>query len=209
MTKISTKRVAMTLLATLSVAASLSGCIPLLVGGAAVGSAFVVTDRRTSGTQLDDEGIELRANSALRESTAEPAHVSVTSYNRRVLLTGEVPTAQDKQLVEQLVSRVGNVGSVVNELEVRWNASLTERSSDALITGKVKASFVDARDLYANAFKVVTVRGTVYLMGRVTQREADRATEITRGVSGVQRVVRILEIVSEQDLQQAVPQPSK
>ncbi|MCW5651804.1 MAG: BON domain-containing protein [Ramlibacter sp.] len=195
-------------LAATALAASLSACAPLLFGGAAVGT-LVATDRRTSGAQLEDEGIELRAASRLRDALGERGHVNVTSYNRQVLLTGEVPSEQVKQLVEQAVSRVENVRAIVNELGVMGNSTLGQRSSDVLVTGKVKASLVDARDLYANAFKVVTERGTTFLMGRVTQREADRATAITRTVGGVQRVVRILEIISEEELQRMLPQPSQ
>jgi osmotically-inducible protein OsmY len=187
----------------------LSACVPLVVGGAVVGGALVATDRRTSGAQLEDEGIELRAANRLREGQIERAHINITSYNRQVLLTGEVPTEADKQRAEQVVSRVENVRSVLNELGVMGNSTLTQRSSDALVTGRVRASFVDAKDLYANAFKVTTERGTTYLMGRVTQREADRATEITRAVPGVQRVVRALEIISEEDLQRTLPQPAQ
>lgn len=183
----------------------LSACAPLLAGGVAM-STIVALDRRTSGAQLEDEGIELRAAGRVREALGDRAHVNVTSYNRQVLLTGEVPSAQDKALVEQIVSRVENVRSIVNELGVMGASSLTQRSSDSLVTGKVKAAMVDAKDLYASAFKVVTERGTVYLMGRVTQREANRATELTRGTGGVQRVVRVLEIISEDELQRMLPQ---
>ena len=186
---------------------SLSACAPLVLGGAAM-SALVATDRRTSGAQLEDEGIELRAAGRVRENLGDRAHVNVTSYNRQVLLTGEVPSAQDRQLVEQIVSRVENVRSNVNELAVSGNTSLTQRSSDALITGRVKAAMVDAKDLFANSFKVVTERGTTYLMGRVTQREANRATELTRSTGGVQKVVRVLEIISEEELQRPLPQPA-
>jgi osmotically-inducible protein OsmY len=187
----------------------LSGCAPLIVGGAVVGGSLVATDRRTSGAQLEDEGIELRAINRVREVVLDRAHVNVTSYNRQVLLTGEVPSEADKQRVEQAVSRVENVRSIVNELAVMGNSTLTQRSSDALITGRVKASMVDAKDLYANAFKVLTERGTTYLMGRVTQREADRATELARATPGVQRVVRVLEIISDEELQRLLPQPPK
>jgi osmotically-inducible protein OsmY len=180
-------------------AATLSACVPLVLGGAAVG-AMVAVDRRTSGAQLEDESIELRAASRLRDAFGDRARISVTSYNRQVLLTGEVSNEQIKQQAEQLVSRVENVRSVVNEIAVLGGATLTQRSSDVLVTGKVKASLVDAKDLYVGAFKVVTERGTVYLMGRVTQREADRATAITRQVSGVQRVVRLFEIISDEEL---------
>jgi len=185
--------------------ASLSACAPIILGSVAMGT-LVATDRRTSGAQLEDEGIELRAAGRVRESLGERARVSVTSYNRQVLLTGEVSNAQDKQLAEQIVSRVENVRAIVNELGVLGNSSLTQRSSDALVTGRVKASMVDAKDLFANSFKVVTERGTTYLMGRVTQREANRATDITRSISGVQRVVRVLEIISEEELQRTLPQ---
>ncbi|MEY4138322.1 MAG: hypothetical protein RLZZ371_504 [Pseudomonadota bacterium] len=186
---------------------TLSACAPIVVGGAVMGS-LVATDRRTSGAQLEDEGIELRAAGRIRDNLGERGHINVTSYNRRVLLTGEVPSAQDKQLVEQIVTRVDNVQLVVNELAVLGNATLTQRSSDTLVTGRVKAALVDAKDLFANAFKVVTERGTTYLMGRVTQREADRATEITRSSSGVQKVVRVFEIISEDELRNLLPKPA-
>lgn len=189
--------------------ASLSACIPLvplMVGGGAVMGGMVATDRRTSGAQLEDEGIELRAASRIRENLGERVHVNVTSYNRQVLISGEVPTAQDKQLVEQIVSRVDNVRNIVNELAILGNTTLTQRSSDTLVTGRAKAALVDDKELFANAFKLVTERGTMYMMGRVTQREADRATELVRGVSGVQKVVRLLEIISEDELARTYPQ---
>lgn len=188
---------------------ALTACVPLVLGGAAAGGSLVATDRRTSGAQLEDEGIELRASSRLRTALGERAHVNLTSYNRQVLLTGEVPTAQDKQLVEQIVSRVENVSSVVNELAVMGNTSLTNRSSDVLVTGRVKAALIDAPDLFANSFKIVTERGTTYLMGRVTQREADRGTAVVRSTPGVQKVVRILDIISEEELARMLPTPSK
>jgi osmotically-inducible protein OsmY len=184
----------------------LTACFPLLLGGA-VGGALVATDRRTSGSVVEDEGIELRASSRIRENLGERTHINVTSYNRQVLLTGEVPSVQDRQLVEQIVSRVDNVRNIVNELGVMGNATLTQRSSDSLVTGRVKAALVDAKDLFANAFKIVTERGTTYVMGRVTEREAKRATEVISSTSGVQRVVRILETISEDELARLQPQP--
>jgi osmotically-inducible protein OsmY len=201
----------LTTLVAASLLAGLSACVPLVVGGAAVG-AFMVTDRRTSGAQIEDEGIELRGGSRVREALGDRAHVNVTSYNRQVLLTGEVPNEQAKQQAEQAISRVENVKAVVNELAIMPNSSLQDRSVDVLTTGKVKASLVDAKDLQAAAFKVVTERGTVYLMGRVTQREADRATQMTRTISGVRRVVRIFELLTEEELQRlgtAQPQPAR
>ena len=186
---------------------ALTACVPLVIGGAMATGVLVATDRRTSGAQLEDEGIELRGASRVRTSLGERGNVNVTSYNRQVLLTGEVPTAQDKQAVEQIIIKVENVASVVNELAVSGNSGLGNRSSDALITGRVKAQLVDAKDLSANAFKVVTERGTTYLMGRVTQREADRATAIVRTTSGVQKVVRIFELISEAELTTLQPKP--
>jgi osmotically-inducible protein OsmY len=202
-----TRRLIALLALAAGLSASLTACFPVIMGGAVMGG-FVATDRRTSGAQLEDEGIELRASSRIRDSLGDRGHVNVTSYNRRVLLTGEVPSAQDSQLVEQVASRVENVQSVVNELGVLGNSTLTQRASDSLVDGRVKASFVDAKDLFANAYKVVTERGIVYLMGRVTQREADRATEITRATSGVQKVVRVFEIISEDELRNMLPQPA-
>jgi len=204
--KTSTIKLCTTLLCAAALGGALSACAPIILGGAAMG-ALVATDRRTSGAQLEDEGIELRSVGRIYENLGDRVHVNVISYNRQVLLTGEVPSAQDKQLVEQIVSRVENVRLVANELAVLGSSSLTQRSSDALITGKVKAAMVDTRDLFANAFKVVTERGTVYLMGRVTQREANRATEIARSTGGVQKVVRLLEIISEEELQRTLPAP--
>lgn len=189
-------------LAAAALAGALSGCAPLIIGGAAVG-AMVAVDRRTPGAQIEDETIELRGGSRVRDALGDRAHVNVTSYNRQVLLTGEVPSEQARQLAEQVVSRVDNVKGTVNELAVLPASTLGQRSADALITAKVKASLVDDRDLYVGAFKVVTERGVVYLMGRVTQREADKATQIARTIGGVQRVVRIFEIISQDELRRA------
>jgi osmotically-inducible protein OsmY len=188
--------------------AALPACVPLMIGGAVVGGTLVATDRRTSGAQLEDEGIELRSAARVSEALGERAHVNITSFNRQVLVTGEAQTEQDKQKVADIVAKVDNVRSVVNELGVMGNATLTQRSSDTIVTSRVKAAMVDASDLQVNAFKVVTERGTVHLMGRVTQREANRATEVVRGVSGVQRVVRSLEIVTEEELARIAPKPA-
>jgi osmotically-inducible protein OsmY len=193
--------------ALLASSALLSGCGALLLGGAAVGSVLVFTDRRTSGTQLEDQAIELKAANRAREIVGDRGHVNATSYNRVVLLTGEAPSDADKAAVERSVSRVDNVKSTVNELAVMGPTSMTARSNDTILSSKVKATFVDAKDLHANAFKVISERGTVYLMGRVTDREADRATELARSVSGVQRVVRVFEVITEAEL--ADLQPSK
>ena len=208
MTTSGLKRLTLAILVTGSLAAALSACAPLVVGGVMVGGALVVSDRRTSGAQLEDEGIELRSANRIKDTVGDKAHVNVTSYNRQVLLTGEAPTAQDRERIEAAVKGVDNVRGVVNELAVMPNSSLTQRSNDTLITGKVKASFVDAKDISLNAFKVVTERNTVYLLGIVTTREANRVTDITRGVGGVEKVVRVFEIVSEEELARTQPKPA-
>jgi osmotically-inducible protein OsmY len=192
-------------LAAAALAAALAGCAPLLIGGAAVGTALVVTDRRTSGAVIEDQAIELKATNRVRDAIGDRGHVVPTSYNRTLLLTGEVPTEADRVAVERAVAGIDNLKGVVNELAVMGNSSLTARSNDTILTGKVKASFVDAKDLHANAVKVVTERGTVYLLGRVTEREANRATELARGVSGVQKVVRVFEILTEAELASIEP----
>ena len=202
------KRLVLTTLAAVLTASTLSACFPLVAGGMASG-ALLATDRRTSGAQLEDEGIELRAVSRLRSAFGERVHVNVTSYNRQVLLTGEVGSAQDKTVVEQLVAKVENTQTVVNELGVMAGSTLGQRSSDTLVTGRVKAAMIDARDLQFNAFKVVTERGTVYLMGRVTQREADRATEVARTTGDVLKVVRVFEVLTEAELARLQPSANK
>jgi osmotically-inducible protein OsmY len=193
-------------LAAVSLAGALSACAPLILGGAAVG-AMVAVDRRTSGTQIDDETIELKAASRIRDALGDRAHINITSYNRKVLLTGEVPTEQARRQAEQIASRVETVNGIVNELAVLPPSTLGQRSSDALITGKVKAALVDEKDLYVGAFKVVTERGVVYLMGRVTQHETDKATQLARTTSGVQRVVRIFEVISDEELRRIANPP--
>ena len=202
------KRLMLATLAAGAVLSSLSACAPLVVGSAVM-SGLVAIDRRTTGIQLEDEGIELRTAQGLRQNLSASAHVNVTSYNRMVLLTGEVGSAADKERAERLAKSQENVSSVVNDLAIEPASSLTQRSKDAIITGQVKALLVDAKDLQSNAFKVVTERGVVYLLGRVTSREAQRASEIARSssVSGVVKVVRVFEIITEEELKRISAQP--
>jgi osmotically-inducible protein OsmY len=207
MMKLRTQKLITLAVLSASMVTALSACAPMIIGGAVVGSMMVI-DRRTAGTQIEDEGIELRAASALRTTLGDRVHVNITSFNRQVLLTGEALTPLDRQQVEQVVGKVENVRSVVNEVVVMGHTSLSQRSSDVLVTSKVKAGLVDARDMSVNAFKVVTERGTTYLMGRVTKREADRATEIARSTGGVLKVVRVLEIISEDELRTLQPAPA-
>ena len=187
-------------LVALAAATLLGACAPLVVGGAMVGGALMVTDRRTSGAQVEDQAIELKAANRVREAVGDRGHFNITSYNRAVLITGEAATEADRTAVEQAVGKVENLRSVLNETAVMGSSSLTSRSSDTFISGRVKAAYVDAKDMHANAFKVVTERGVVYLLGRVTEREATRATDIARGIPGVLKVVRVFEILTEAEL---------
>jgi osmotically-inducible protein OsmY len=177
-------------------AAMTSACVPLLVGGAAVGGALVASDRRTTAMQLEDQTIEVKAKRRISELVGDKHHVNVNSYNRQVLLTGEVFEDRDRDTIAQGVARIENVKNVVNETVKDWPSSMSARSNDSLIEGKVKATFVDAKGLPANAFNIVVERGVVYLMGRVTEAEAQQAVDLTRSISGVQKVVKVLEIVS-------------
>lgn len=182
-----------------TLAGGLSACAPLLLGGAVIGGGMVATDRRTTGIQIEDEAIELRAGSRVRE-LATLGKISITSYNRMVLLTGEVPGAAEKAQVEQTVARVENVRGVVNELVVAPNSAFSSRTADSSLATKVKLTLVDAKDVQANAYKVVAERRVIYLMGRVTEREANRGAELASQVSGVERVVKVFEIITEKDL---------
>jgi osmotically-inducible protein OsmY len=197
------------LLAALVASTALSACAPLLLGGAVVGGSMMAIDRRTSGAQIDDQTIEVKGIKRVNETIGDRGSVSVTSYNHVVLLTGTVTNEADKAAVERAVGAIESVRSVVNEVAIGTAASFGNRSSDTLVTSKVKASFVDAKDLQVNAFKVVTERGVVYLMGRVTEREANRAADIARGVSGVVKVVKVFETVTEAELADLQLKPAK
>lgn len=202
-------RRSLAVLTVLSAALLASACAPLVVGGAMVGSAMMVTDRRTSGTQVEDQGIELKAATRLREQFGSRIHVNINSYNRVALITGEVPSEAERANVERVVAQVENIKSVLNELAIAPASSLGSRSNDLALASKIKLSLIDARDLVSNAFYVVVERGTVYLMGRVTEREARRASDIVRGVSGVQKVVRAFEVISEEELARITPKPKE
>jgi osmotically-inducible protein OsmY len=189
-----------------AVLSGLSGCAPLIVGGAVM-TGVVATDRRTAGTQLEDEAIELKVASAVRQDLGERVHLNVTSYNRQVLLSGEAATAADRERAEKLAQSQENVKTVVNDLAVMAPSSLTQRTKDTVTTSQIKAAFIDAKDLQSNSIKVVTERGIVYLMGRVTQREAKRATDIARSVGGVAKVVRVFDEISEEELKRLSQPP--
>jgi osmotically-inducible protein OsmY len=185
---------------------ALPGCAPLIVGGAVM-TGIVATDRRTTGAQVEDEGIELKVASAVRQELGDRVHLNVTSFNRKVLLSGEARTQADKDRAEKLAQGQENVQSVVNDLAVAPPSSLTQRSKDTVTTSQVKAAFIDAKDLQVNSIKVVTERGIVYLMGRVTAREAKRASDIVRGIGGVTKVVRVFDEISEEELKRLSQPP--
>lgn len=169
----------------------LGGCVAA-VGGAAVGGVLMAEDRRTVGTITEDQGIELKASSRI-DDKLRSAHINTTSYNRMLLLTGEVPNAAAREEAERVGRGVENVRGVYNELQVSGNSSLTARSNDSFITSKVKTRFVDAQKFNPVHVKVVTEGGTVFLLGMVKRAEADAATEVARTTAGVLKVVRLFE----------------
>ena len=173
---------------------ALQGCFPLVAGGIAAG-ALAIDDRRTLATQAEDKTIFAKAETRISERLGNRANVNITSFNRRVLLTGEVADEQTRVEAERIVGGVENVAIVVNELQIAGISSLTARTNDAIITSKVKGNFVDDRDIQANAFKVVTEAGVVYLMGLVTRAEGDRAAAVAARTSGVKQVVKVFDYV--------------
>jgi osmotically-inducible protein OsmY len=187
--------------------ASLSGCVALVAGGAISGT-LAASDRRTFGAQTEDQSIQVKSRLRLNNTIGDAGHININSFNRRVLLTGEVPDEAAKATAEREVRAVEGVVSVTNELEVAGLASYTSRSSDTLITTKVKASLVDTKDISANSYQVVTERGAVYLQGRVTQREGQIGADVARGVSGVTKVVKVFEYITEDEWKSYQPKPS-
>lgn len=200
------KRLLTGLLLGASLLPALQGCFPVVAAGVGTG-VFAALDRRTVGTQTEDETIEWKASARQRENFGEKVHVNFTSYNRKVLLTGEAPSAEIKAEVERLTASVPNVQGVYNELTVAGASSFSARSNDTYITSKVKARFIDAAKFSANHVKVVTEAGTVFLLGLVTQREADAAIEVARTTSGVMKVVNLMEIISEAKARELDPPP--
>lgn len=191
--------------ALLASALATSGCLPLVATGAAVGT-MAALDRRTLGAQTEDQEIELKATNRLRDALKQPGGVSVTSFNRKVLLTGQVASEDDKRAAEAAVAGLPNVRSIHNELQVLGRPSLATSAADTSITARVKAALVDAQDLHANVIKVITESGTVYLMGLVSRREADRAAQVASRVAGVQRVVTVFEYITEEEAKRASEQ---
>jgi osmotically-inducible protein OsmY len=189
-----------TLVAALAAGLLLSACAQMLISGATMGATVMYTDRRTPGLQVEDQTVEFTASSRVHDVIGDRGRVTITSYNRVVLITGEVPADADRGAVEQAVARVEGVRSIVNQLAVMPASAVSSRINDLMLLGKIKVTYADAKDLQVNAFKVVVDRSTAYLMGRVTEREAARATDLARRIPGVQRVVRVFNIVSDAEL---------
>ncbi len=177
--------------ALLAAATLLQGCFPLAVTGMGA-AALMASDRRTTGTYIEDESIEWKAVARLREDS-RGAHVNVTSFNRRVLITGQAPTEDEKRRIEGIVRSVPNVREVTNEMTVGTVSTLTSRGNDALVTSNVKARMVNAARFSPNHVKVVTEAGVVYLMGIVTPEEAEAAVEVARTTQGASSVVKVFE----------------
>ncbi len=187
----------------------LGGCIAvpaMMVGGAAMGT-MVATDRRTPGAVVEDRGIETKAALRIREALGDAVHVNVSSYNRTALITGEVPDEKRKAQVEKMVRDIENAQKTLNELAVMDNTPMTARVSDGILASRIRAALIDEKNLIANAFKITVERGVVYVQGRATAKEIALMTDIVSGLNGVTRVVRILDTLSEQDLEGMLPAP--
>ena len=185
---------------------SLQGCFPVVAAGFGTG-VLAAIDRRSVGAQTEDETIEWKALARASERAGDKAHVNATSFNRKLLLTGEAASPEIKAEIERAVAAIPNVVRVYNELAIAGASSLSARSNDAYITSKVKARFIDANRFNVNLVKVVTEANTVFLLGLVTQREADAAIELARTTAGVMKVVNVMEIISEAKARELDPPP--
>ncbi len=190
------KRVLYGLLMASALLPLLQGCFPVVAAGVASG-AMATLDRRSFGTQAEDETIEWKASARVSEKFGEKVHVNYTSFNRKILLTGEVPNQEIKTEIERLVSEIANVQGNYNELAIGTITTFSARSNDAYITSKVKGRFIDAGNFNSIRVKVVTEGGTVFLMGLLTQHEADSAVWVARTTAGVLKVVKVMEIISD------------
>lgn len=177
----------------------LAGCELAVIGAGGAAAVMAIEDRRTSGTQIDDEGVELRIANRINERFGDKAHINVTSFNRSVLLTGEAPDARARAEIEKLAQAVPNVRSVTNDIQVAGASTLGARTNDSFVTSKVKARFLDAGRFNPLHVKVVTEAGVVYLMGIVTEKEAADAVDVARTTAGVRKVVRIFEYCKPTD----------
>ena len=174
---------------------TLQGCVPFIAAGATAG-ALATFDRRSLGTQTEDESIEWKSSARINEKFGDKVHINFTSYNRKVLLTGDVPNEEAKAEAERQTLGVANVQSVYNELTVGPASSFSDRSNDSYITSKVKSRSVDTGKFNPVHVKVITEAGSVFLLGMVTQTEANAAVQVARTTSGVKKVVNLLEIIT-------------
>jgi osmotically-inducible protein OsmY len=194
------KRTIVWAVVTAGVLTMLDGCV-LLVGGAAVGGGLVAADRRSVGIQLEDEKIESRVNSALIDNIPKGAmNINVTSYNRKVLLAGQVKTAEQRATAEAVAGKVENVHEVVNELTVGELATLGDRTDDTLLAGKVKTALLGAEGVPTEVVKTTVEQGVVYLLGKVSPSEAEAAATAASRVSGVRRVVKLFDLITDQEV---------
>lgn len=180
------------LLAAVVLASQITACVPVVVGGAAAGGAMA-SDRRTTGVYIEDENIELKAVKNIADTLGEEAHVNVTSYKGNVLLTGEVPNENAKSKAESIAKATASVRNITNELTIGPKTSISSRANDSYLTSKIKTQFVSESRFAANVVKVVTENSVVYLVGYVTQQEAEAATDIARNTSGVSKVIKVFE----------------
>ncbi len=180
-------------------AASLSACVPLVVGGAAAGTVVVATDRRSSGTQLDDQNITFRVESQIRQKLGNHARVNAMVYNGQVLLTGDVPTEADRAQATAIAQGVDQVKHVSNQLTVGPDAAFSTRSNDTWLTSKVRTALINAQYVPSRTISVTTDKGVVYLMGMVTQSEGDYAANAAASVGGITKVVKLFDIISREE----------
>jgi osmotically-inducible protein OsmY len=187
------------LLALFSALPLLHGCAAVVVGGATAG-ALSILDRRTTGVQADDETTEWKAEKVIPAEFKEQSHVNFTSYNRRVLISGEVPNEEAKNVIGEKTLTINGVRGTYNELVVGPSSSFVQRSKDSVITSRVKARLVDSRQISANHIKVVTEAGTCFLLGLVTENEAKVAVSITRTTADVRKVVNLMEVLPDAEI---------
>ncbi|MBP5997595.1 MAG: BON domain-containing protein [Azonexus sp.] len=186
----------------------LQGCVPAVVGAGAAAGVMTAHDRRTTGTQADDEGLEWKAAQQIPENYKNDAHVNITAFNRRLLITGEVPSEEARNVIGERVGKLEGVKEVFNETVVGAASSLSSRTNDSYVTSKVKARLVDEKTISANHVKVVTEAGVVYLMGIVTEREGKVAVAVTRTTAGVRKVVNLTEVISDAEAKRLQTLPS-
>jgi len=198
------------LIAALALASSvLQGCVPMMLGAGGAAAYSSLEDRRTAGTQLDDESIEVRASNRISDRFGSRVHINVTSYNRVALITGEVPDEGARDEVEKIVRAVPNVREVTNDLQVSGISSYASRANDTYLTSKVRGRLFDTKRVSPVHLKVVTEAGVVYLMGVVTEPEADEAVDIARNTGGVRKVVKVFEYCKPTDEQCRPPATKK